>query len=84
MRMNLDFTGGLIMAEALTMALAPTLGRPEAYHIVQRLSDRRAQTGTHLRDLAASDEQVRAALHSRPTGSRGSSTCPTTWEARTL
>ncbi len=62
MRMNLDFTGGLIMAEALTMALAPGLGWPEAYHIVQRLSDRSAQTGTPLRELAASDEQIRAAL----------------------
>ncbi len=62
MRTNLDLTGGLILAEALTMALARTLGRPEAYRIVQRLSDRAAQTGTHLRELAASDEQVRGAL----------------------
>jgi 3-carboxy-cis,cis-muconate cycloisomerase len=62
MRRNLDLTGGLIMAEALTMALAPALGRTEAYRIVQRLSDRSTQTKIHLRELAASDEQVRTVL----------------------
>jgi 3-carboxy-cis,cis-muconate cycloisomerase len=62
MRANLDLTHGLIMAEALTMALAQRLGRPEAYTIVQRLSDRAAQTGMHLRELAAGDDQVRTAL----------------------
>lgn len=62
MRANLDLTRGLIMAEALTMALAPSLGRPEAYRIAQRLSDRAAQTGAHLKDLAASDQQVQSAL----------------------
>ena len=30
MKANLDLTGGLIMAESLTMALAPHIGRPEA------------------------------------------------------
>jgi 3-carboxy-cis,cis-muconate cycloisomerase len=62
MRRNLDLTGGLIMAEALTMALAPALGRTEAYRIVQRLSDRSAETKTPLRELAASDEHVRTVL----------------------
>jgi 3-carboxy-cis,cis-muconate cycloisomerase len=62
MRRNLDLTGGLIMAEALTMALAPTLGRTEAYRIVQRLSDQSSKTKIHLRELTASDEQVRTVL----------------------
>src|SRR6266581_2148259 len=35
MRANLDLTGGLIMAESLTMALAPYVGRSEAHRIVQ-------------------------------------------------
>src|SRR5258707_2894037 len=39
MKANLDLTGGLIMAEALTMALALHLGRPEAQRIVQSLCD---------------------------------------------
>lgn len=62
MRANLDLTRGLIMAEALTVALAPSLGRPEAYRVVQRLSDRAVQTGRNLKELAASNEQVRGAL----------------------
>ncbi len=64
MRKNLDLSGGLIMAEALTIALAPAVGRPEAYRIVQRLSDRSVQTGTRLQDLAAADAQVRTTLPS--------------------
>ncbi len=62
MRRNLDLTGGLIMAEALTMALAPTLGRTEAYRIVQRLADQSTQTKIHLRELAAANEQVQSVL----------------------
>jgi len=62
MRRNLDLTGGLIMAEPLTMALAPTLGRTEAYRIVQRLSDQSTQTKIPLRELAASNEQVQSVL----------------------
>ncbi|HVH32014.1 MAG TPA: lyase family protein, partial [bacterium] len=62
MRRNLDLTGGLIMAESLTMALASTLGRTEAYRIVQRLSDQSTQTKISLRELASSDEQVRTVL----------------------
>jgi 3-carboxy-cis,cis-muconate cycloisomerase len=64
MRRNLDLTGGLIMAEALTMALAPTLGRTEAYRTVQRLTDRSTQAKIPLRELAASDEQIRTVLSS--------------------
>ncbi|MBI3975167.1 MAG: 3-carboxy-cis,cis-muconate cycloisomerase [Armatimonadetes bacterium] len=62
MRANLGLTDGLIMAEALMMALAPHLGRDEAYRVVQRASDRAAQTGTPLQKVAAADEQIRAAL----------------------
>jgi 3-carboxy-cis,cis-muconate cycloisomerase len=34
MRRNLDLTGGLIVAEAVMMGLAPTLGRQEAHDVV--------------------------------------------------
>lgn len=34
MRRNLDLTGGLIVAEAVMMGLAPHLGRDEAHHVV--------------------------------------------------
>lgn len=62
MRANLDLTHGLIMTEALTMALAQKLGRHDAYLLVQRVSDQTAQSGTSLRDAAASDAQIRAVL----------------------
>jgi adenylosuccinate lyase len=44
------------------MALAPTLGRTEAYRIVQRLADQSIQTKIHLRELAAADEPVQSVL----------------------
>jgi hypothetical protein len=35
MRANLDLTGGLIVAEAVMMGLAPVLGREAAHHVVK-------------------------------------------------
>lgn len=62
MRANLAMNSGLIMAEALTMALAAHLGRPEAYRIVQELCDRVSQTKSPLRETAAEDKRVRDLL----------------------
>ncbi len=62
MRVNLDLTRGLIMAEALTMALAPHFGRPEAYRITQEVCDRATQRKATLQDTAAADERVRTVL----------------------
>ena len=39
MRRNLDMTGGLIVAEAVMMGLAPHLGRGEAHHVVKHACD---------------------------------------------
>ncbi|MGH2349249.1 MAG: 3-carboxy-cis,cis-muconate cycloisomerase [bacterium] len=58
MRGNLELTHGLIMAESLTMALASKIGRPEAYRVVQRLTEDAAKKGTSLREAAASDGRV--------------------------
>jgi 3-carboxy-cis,cis-muconate cycloisomerase len=68
MRANLDASRGQIMAEALTTALAPRIGRDAAYKLVAELvgafAARPGATaeGTHLRDVALADERVRAAL----------------------
>jgi len=62
MRANLDLTGGLVMAESLTMALAPHLGRPEAYRIVQALCQRVLKGDEKLYQVALTDERVRAVL----------------------
>ena len=36
---NLEATGGLIVAEAVMMGLAPQLGRGEAHHVVKHACD---------------------------------------------
>jgi len=61
MRVNLEQSNGLVMAEALTMALAPRLGRPEAQRLVEELA-RRVQSGVTLREAALGEPQVCAIL----------------------
>lgn len=62
MQATLELTKGQVMAEALTMALAPRVGRAEAYRIVQQASERASRGGLHLRAVAAVDVQIRAVL----------------------
>jgi 3-carboxy-cis,cis-muconate cycloisomerase len=62
MKANLELTNGLIMAESLTMTLAPHVGRPEAYRIVQAACNRVIGSGGDLRRAAMEDAQVRAFL----------------------
>lgn len=62
MRASLARSGGQIMAEALTMALAPRLGRHEAFRVVRQASERATKTGEDLRQAALADERVRDTL----------------------
>ena len=62
MRANLDRSRGLIMAEALTMALAQRIGRPEAFRLTREASERVRATGADLLQVALADERIRAAL----------------------
>jgi 3-carboxy-cis,cis-muconate cycloisomerase len=62
MKANLDLTSGLIMAESLTMALAPQIGRPEAQRLVKALCDHVVVSGRSLRQAAEADEQLAALL----------------------
>lgn len=62
MSANLDLTQGLIMAESLTMALAPHLGRPEAQRLVQALCEHATKSGMTLLQAAFGEPQVRATL----------------------
>ncbi len=48
MRANLGLTGGLIMAEAVMMALAPALGRQQAHELVYAACARVIDTGSDL------------------------------------
>lgn len=62
MRSNLDATHGLIMAEAVTFALADKIGKSDAHHLVEAASKRAVAEKKHLREILAADSQVTAHL----------------------
>lgn len=62
MRLNLDETHGLIMAEAVTFALAEKLGKSDAHHLVEAATKRAVAEKKHLRDVLTADPQVSAQL----------------------
>lgn len=62
MRANLESSGGQIMAEALSMALARQIGRDAAQRVVREVSERAHTEGTDLRAAAQNDQRVRDAL----------------------
>ncbi len=64
MSANLNLTGGLIMAESLTTALAQHIGKPAAYRIVQAICKQVPSSGKDLRQLAQENDQVRHTLSS--------------------
>ena len=65
MRVNLDATHGLVMAEAVTMALAEKIGKSEAHHLVEAASKRALAGKKHLRDVLTADPKVTAHLDAR-------------------
>jgi 3-carboxy-cis,cis-muconate cycloisomerase len=62
MRANLDTTGGLIMAEAVSMALAEKIGKSDAHHLIEAASKKAIADKKHLRDVLAADAKVTAHL----------------------
>jgi 3-carboxy-cis,cis-muconate cycloisomerase len=62
MRANLDATNGLIMAEAVTFALAEKIGKSDAHHLVEAASKKAVAEKKHLRDVLTSDSKVTAQL----------------------
>jgi 3-carboxy-cis,cis-muconate cycloisomerase len=62
MRRNLDITHGLIVAEAVMMGLAPTLGRGEAHHVVQHACGEALEQDISLADALAREPNVAAHL----------------------
>jgi 3-carboxy-cis,cis-muconate cycloisomerase len=62
MRLNLDETHGLIMAEAVTMALAEKLGKSDAHHLVEAASKKAVARKQHLRDVLTQDPKITAQL----------------------
>jgi 3-carboxy-cis,cis-muconate cycloisomerase len=62
---NLELTDGAIMAEAVMMALAATIGHERAHHAVAAASRRAAASGSGLRAALLEDAEITAALDSR-------------------
>jgi 3-carboxy-cis,cis-muconate cycloisomerase len=62
MRANLDATGGLIMAEAVAMALAEKIGKQEAHHLVEAASKKAVAEKKGLRDVLTKDPRITAHL----------------------
>jgi 3-carboxy-cis,cis-muconate cycloisomerase len=65
MRANLDATGGLIMAEAVAMALAEAIGKQEAHHLVEAASKKAVAEKKKLRAVLEKDPKVTAHLDSK-------------------
>jgi 3-carboxy-cis,cis-muconate cycloisomerase len=62
MRANLDTTCGLIMAEAVSMALAEKIGKSDAHHLIEAASKKAVAGKKHLRDVLTADAKVTAHL----------------------
>jgi len=62
MRANLDETHGLIMAEAVAMALAEKIGKREAHHLVETASKKAVAERKGLREVLTKDPKVTAHL----------------------
>jgi 3-carboxy-cis,cis-muconate cycloisomerase len=62
MRVNLGATHGLIMAEAVTFALAENIGKSDAHHLVEAAVKKAVAGKQHLRDVLMSDPKVTAHL----------------------
>jgi 3-carboxy-cis,cis-muconate cycloisomerase len=62
MRRNLEAGGGLIMAEAVMMGLAPHLGRGMAHDVVHHACEVALAEGVHLSDALGRDGRVAAVL----------------------
>jgi 3-carboxy-cis,cis-muconate cycloisomerase len=58
MRANLDVTHGLIMAEAVTLALGSKLGRLAAHERIEAACRRAVSEGRHLRQVLAEDAVI--------------------------
>lgn len=59
---NLELTKGLVLAEAVSIALAQQIGRDAAHHLIEQCCRRAVEQGEHLRQVLAGEPQVAAQL----------------------
>jgi 3-carboxy-cis,cis-muconate cycloisomerase len=62
MRENLDMTGGLVLAESVSVALGRRIGRSQAHRLVEAASRRAVEGGRSLREELLVDEAIRTEL----------------------
>ena len=62
MAANLEITHGLILAEAVAMALGEKIGKMKAHELVDEASARAVRERRHLRDVLLADSNVGAHL----------------------
>ncbi len=61
---NLDSTQGLVLAEAVSIALASRLGRDAAHHLIEQCCRSAVEQGSHLRQVLGQHPHVSAELSS--------------------
>ncbi|GAB0059471.1 3-carboxy-cis,cis-muconate cycloisomerase [Pseudomonas syringae] len=58
MAINLQSTKGLVLAEAVSIALAQRIGRDAAHHLVEQCCRRAVEQGDHLRQVLGETPQI--------------------------
>jgi 3-carboxy-cis,cis-muconate cycloisomerase len=64
MRENLEFTKGLIFAEAITAVLGVKISRSQARELIDAASERAIKEKRHLRDVLQDDQKIATHLSS--------------------
>ncbi|MFV3369297.1 3-carboxy-cis,cis-muconate cycloisomerase [Pseudomonas sp. NY15435] len=59
---NLDLTRGLVLAEAVSIALGQRIGRDAAHHLVEQCCKQAVKDGAHLRAVLGANAEVTAQL----------------------
>jgi 3-carboxy-cis,cis-muconate cycloisomerase len=62
MTQNLEATHGLLLAEAVAIALAKRMGRMPAHHLIENASHQALESSRTLREVLIEDQQVREYL----------------------
>lgn len=62
MRANLELTQGLVLAEAVSIALAQKIGRDAAHHLIEQCCKQAVREGAHLRTVLGANAELSAQL----------------------
>lgn len=77
LKANLEQSGGLVMAECVSFALAEKIGKAEAHAILQELAKEAAKSGRPFREMVESDTRITARI---PPAELGKLFMPTSYQ----